>query len=397
MHTLDHIAGWTDSRCWTTSSLEVDTERLWESNLYDPQWVGINAFSGIFGVLTAYGLSVVLLNAVTMALDLNDAIHCRLHSKSKGFALYIEHLQALKSGRVTPKRPHSESTVRCAVRLYRENGGWILSVFFSESIEIGIQSVSLLFYNGFNPFHSERVPLALKPEAIRLFAALIATNCALTATLWLFHFHRRHRGGLLFRTMIVLSDQLSDILYTAFPLIALVIDDYALSDDIAVFLGQLTIEDTVLLLAAAFPLFLICNKSILLMVSTRNALRERAYARWKMLNDIVTADDDAKLVAAAKLHGFHIDQQTVARHRGELRNADGSLLATAFTSNSKQSPNGDDQATSIGSKLKAFLSTICALYIVYALWLTLKVNRHLDDAQSGSLVITYWLSQRATN
>lgn len=107
--------------------MEVDIERLWDRNLYDPQWVGIDAFFVILGVLAAYGLGVLLLNTVTVALDLIDAIHCRLHSKSKGFALYIEHLQALKSGRVTPQRPHSESTVRCAVRLYRENGGWILS------------------------------------------------------------------------------------------------------------------------------------------------------------------------------------------------------------------------------------------------------------------------------
>ena len=112
-------------------------------------------------------------------------------------------------------------------------------------------------------------------------------------------------------------------------------------------------------------LFLLCIKSIMLIKDMRTAQRDRAYRRWKFVNDITSEPDDEKLILYAKLHGItinHID--------AELYDADGSLKS-AFGHDLIN--DDDDTAIPMDTACKVSLSALCLLFIAYAA--TLSVLR----------------------
>ncbi len=135
-------------------------------------------------------------------------------------------------------------------------------------IELTVQCGAFLLYGGYNIFDEENVYLSLKPMFINLFAAFLAFNAMASGLLWLCYAAAPIQcNGLLFRLTIFAVDELADMMYTVFPLILVLNDDYNTTDDVLVLLGQLNVTSSGLVLLSAFtPLLFLCGKSLFLII-----------------------------------------------------------------------------------------------------------------------------------
>jgi len=361
--------GRTDDDCWTTRSLQVQSGRLWGGNSYTHSWSGINAYSVMFAVLAVFAVGSGGLNVYSMAVDAIDAAENRLHCKSKGYIDCVRHLQQTQSIFHFEKRP-IVVLLNSMKRTYRRLNGWIASVFVSETLEIILQSQALLLHNGYRLF-SDGEYLANKPDAILLFAVLISANCLIVASLWLLYLHcGPKRKGLLFKTVIFCSDQMSDILYTVYPILVILMDEYTANTNVYVVLSQLSIDEPVLFLATAFPLFCLCTKCISLGRDMRSALRNQAYSRWKASHriDVDTVSnalevDPAKFSRMAKSYGVDAEERP-------------ETLEGALSVEKEM-----DDRVSVPCSVKVILSVICVLFVAYSVALFYSVSHHLGTAE----------------
>lgn len=279
---------------------------------------------------------------------------------------------------------------------------WIAGVLGSEIIEIILQSQALILYGGDSA-------LALRPEMVSLFASILALNCVLSALLWLFFLFAPRRCGnlLVFKIWIVCrfvvflkevsfehvtsshdvvasslhSDQVTDLLYTLFPLYVIVADDFNSADNVSVVLGQLNSGSALPFLSTAVPLFFLCTKSLLLAVESQRELRSKAYAQWLAIHNLTSCANDADTINLAKAHDVDLDIAALRHFNGELFDQNGQFRVALNSTNHQNGQNVDSaQRLSVG--LKAALSSICALFIVFAAVMLPTVHRHFDETET---------------
>eukprot|EP01084_Bolivina_argentea_P242428 406689_1 len=195
--------GWSTSndKCWTTRpvSLFVDEDNLWNKNNYTvkPNNKKANVVSVIFAFIALYALAIIVYNIVTIITDIINVKSDKLYTKSK---LYKEHLlqcaatnsKMIKSSK-KPTKQYKCIRVLGVVKEWfgvyfgSDTTGWILRSFTAEYVEIIIQTIALLLYNGYYVFDKDNkydVYLAYKSNFIVLFAWILSLNCFLCGILW---------------------------------------------------------------------------------------------------------------------------------------------------------------------------------------------------------------------
>ena len=168
----------------------------------------------------------------------------------------------------------------------QDTTGWIISKFIAEISEILLQSNALLFYNGydiFDPNRKNHIHQANKPHFIKLFAGIFAFNAFGSGILWfLYGMLPNYCYGLLFKRCLFFVDKFSDFLYTIFPFIILIEDDYnANTNNFLILLAQLNIQSPLSFLAVYFPLFLICCKFLMITITTTYKMRKMYFEEWR--------------------------------------------------------------------------------------------------------------------
>ena len=238
--------GHTDEPCWTTNQFDTNTGQLWYSNkyVYLPKNDTNTAFA-LFLVIALFCALVIVYDLIMIIMDIYWVANNKLHEKSKGYKRFIKKQQQ--------KQPKVDGCLqRMITRIstfWRLNIGtdttfWIIRSIISECLEFCIQSIALLLYNGYTfSIDENNVPLANKPEYIIGFAMIISFNAFGSGIVWLSYSLAHGKcHGLVFKLSIFFIDQASDLLYTIFPFIILLTDDYNQNTDTLLILGQLNID-----------------------------------------------------------------------------------------------------------------------------------------------------------
>eukprot|EP01084_Bolivina_argentea_P182215 314615_1 len=354
--------GYTQDECWTTKKYEINTERLWYGNYYKVRWnMDGMTRSVLLGFVVVYCAVVILYSLYSMSTDIWYATKNKLHEQSQLFRVQIANSSKTESS--TLSTYISKLTAYFAV----DTIGWILLMFFNEILEIILQSQALLLYNGYNIFdpNNERdVYLAIKPELIVFFAASISFNCFVCGILWILYFTApKCCYGLTFSLCIFFFDQFTDIIYSLFPLFTVVYDDYNTNRNVTVLLGQLNMDSTLTFVATFVPLFFLCNKCLLMLISSSKQLRNKYYNEWKLVQ--ILHDTDNK---KDKLHGYKIDIKSA-----EIYDSNGKMTASITS---------DKKSNHKCSKKVVALATISVLYIFYGIFLSIFVNDYINDSKT---------------
>ena len=175
---------------------------------------------------------------------------------------------------------------------------------------------------------------------------------------------------------------MSDLSYSLFPVIAILMDDYNdLGGGIGAILGMLNIDTFSIFLSTGFPLFIICIKSIVLARALRKEVRNRAYGRWKVLNGITDTIDDANIIRNGKLHGLTITHSTLKQARGEIYDA--------------VSQQSDIDTEHIPIHCKLPFSAVAVMYICFGVILRVTVPHYISNAKSecASIAESQWITE----
>eukprot|EP01084_Bolivina_argentea_P103894 186066_1 len=261
-----------------------------------------------------------------------------------------------------------------------DTNGWIIMLFFYEIVEIIIQSQALLVYNGYNVFdpnNANDIYLANKPEFIILFSLFLGFNCLLAGILWLFYVcvgqicHGAH-----FKIYIFFVDQFCDLLYTLFPFMIILYDDYnnKNNNNILVLLGQLNTSSNVAFLSSFIPLFLLCNKCLLLTKNSINSLRTQCYNEWNIIQNIAKQSKDKDAVYVAKLHGHHLTDDT--HIKTEIFDDKGKLIINIH----KYHINNKSICFNCNKK-NILILFVSLLYILYGVGIIVFTNIFITDSQ----------------
>ena len=131
-----------------------------------------------------------------------------------------------------------------------DSGLWCAKKLAIEIFEIVVQTVALLYYNGYILLSSgDEVTLAYQPKYIKLFAIFLSMNCIFACIVWLFYALKPlicH--GFVFAVVLYTTDVIFDIFYTLFPLIVV----FQATPSILVALASLQTDDQ---LTNHLPLF----------------------------------------------------------------------------------------------------------------------------------------------
>ena len=243
---------------------------------------------------------------------------------------------------------------------------------------------------------NDDVHVASKPNVILLLAQLIAFNCFASGLLWMAFLSAPRRWrcckGVNFRMSIVSVDQISYLLYALFPLLSVVLDSYNRNtDDIRVILGQLSVDRIVPVLSTAVPLLFLCQKCLVLTINARSRLRNAFYCQWLSIQDIISSSNDQHTVILARAHGIDLDEETLRAVQGEIFDSEGKLISSVLTRNRARD---DDAIGTVPTALKALLSFLSAMYIVFAVVLLVLVTGHFSKSHEycNSIVESKYVS-----
>ena len=122
-----------------------------------------------------------------------------------------------------------------------DSGLWCSKKLLTEIFEIFVQTIALLYYNGYIVLGSDdEVALAHEPKYIKLFAIFLSMNCLCSCIIWLFYaFKPLICHGFVFAIVLYTTDVIFDMFYTLFPLIVV----FESRPDIMVALASLQTDD----------------------------------------------------------------------------------------------------------------------------------------------------------
>ena len=354
-------------------------------------------------MLSTYTLAILLYGLATLIIDIVNLSRDTLHRMSSRYAPYMR-----RADNSSPKRS-SQCASRCnrlkenLVAFYfkylvADTTGWIVLKFFGEILEFAVQSQAWYVYNGSSMFDDE-VHLANKPDIIIVFAFILAFNCFGSGILWMIYaLMSKSCYGLIFKRAIFFSDKFSDLLYTLFPFYVVFADDYnANTDEILVMLGQLNAGSTSAFLAAFTPLFLLCNKTLLIMISTTNTHRDVSFSEWKALRELSLTPCTPMATMKAQDAGIYCRPPT------EMYDADGKLtisMTTATKSYDKSwiDKNDYNHPECIRILKQSMLSTIALAFIGFGIFVAASSVAWVQssEAHCNSVMESTWFDSNGT-
>eukprot|EP01083_Nonionella_stella_P268263 906789_1 len=376
--------GYTEDECYTTSKYQINTDKLWNNNWYKVHWeLQTNAFCIWFGLMACYCLFITVYIVYTMVGDVVYTARDTLHTKSILYRFYI-------ANQSTTRNKKKESIVLRRIRQIKvvydrymsmDTVGWIVMMFVSECIEIILQSNALFLYNGYNIFGGvNSIYLANKSLFIVVFTCIISANCFGSGLLWFcYAIFPRSCGGLFFKLTLFFVDQWSDLFYSIFPLFIILMDDYNKNTrDPEVLLGLLNTDTNLAFIATLFPLFLLCNKCLVLAITSTKKLKDEYYTEWKTIEDLAKCPVSKTAAYQAKLHGFNVSTTSLDKNNGEMYDSNGKLLIHL-----QSNVSGNNQTSTANKQtVKTLLLCIVSLiYIGYGLFLLIFVNNHMQSSE----------------
>ena len=184
--------GHTEEACWTTKSMEWDTDQIWFSNHYVYRWRDPFVFNVKFLLYLLMSLFILIFavyDTRSMVSDFNALRNGKLHEKCPKFEQFELN---------TPSGPLEHETVSHRFhRIYNrietvywkycgyDTTGWVLSSILSGFLELFIQTRAILIYNGFDESIAFEKSLAMKPGYILLFSCILCLNAVATGLSWL--------------------------------------------------------------------------------------------------------------------------------------------------------------------------------------------------------------------
>eukprot|EP01083_Nonionella_stella_P228386 809465_1 len=391
--------GITNEPCWTTDTIDTNTDHLWYSNVYeahrttdtisDMNWKALT-----FGLLSVYFVCTILYNLGTLIHDIVYVSREKLHTTSKQYQYLTENQQNNVSPPKTDTWCHRkirDLTIWWREYMSDDTTAWILRGVISEMLELLIQTQALLLYGGYNmwdPHHSNDIYLANRPYFIVIFAAILAFNAFGSGVLWLsYALLNEHCHGLLFRVLLFCVDQFSDLLYTLFPFIIILFDDYNVNRrDIYVLLSQLNIESGAFI-SAFMPLFLLCTKSLMITRETKRHLADRYYEHWKLTYDISREKKDAQALYRAQLAGYKLNADALQNNNKEMYDSKGNIRLSVNRMTSKSNWIRSNVDRKVSFSKQCMLVFIALLYIVYGGGVLYYVTDHLQSASKHCQLI----------
>eukprot|EP01083_Nonionella_stella_P016728 46723_1 len=288
--------GQTNDACWSTKTIEINTDTIWLYNKYTPHWKGeVNAQCVLFGLLSLFLIAVILYIVITFVIDFNAMRANVLYMKS---SLYLENNtdKKLNTQKESVDANKSSSCTKQLHHYYQrhfgdDSTGWIFLKIVGELPEFVLQTQAMLLYGGhyvFDPHNTNDVYLANKPHFIIVFAAILSLNCIGSGIVWiLYALLPRYCYGTSFNGSIFFVDKMSDLLYTLFPLYVIIVDDYNRNtNNILVLLGQLHARSAVAFLATFVPLSMLCVKCLMLIISARTTLINESFEKWALKTQV---------------------------------------------------------------------------------------------------------------
>eukprot|EP01083_Nonionella_stella_P219053 784976_1 len=344
-----------------------------------------------FGWLTFYCLCIIVYNVYTVVTDYLHASRNELHKTSK---LYQYFMDNQKQTNTASQPPNIESCLRRAIRqlselwskyMANDTTGWIIGGVTSELLEITIQTHALFLYNGYNIWdpNNNHVYLANQSHFIVWFAVILAFNCLGSGLLWCgYALLAECCHGLLFRLFLFWVDEVSDLLYTIFPFMMILFDNYNRDKrNIRVLLAQLNTNSTTLAFISSFmPLFLLCSKSLFLIRSAQSELADSYYDDWKFVHDI-SKKDGTRVSYLAQLAGRNVDSKTLQANK-EIFDTKGNVALTMNKTITRrrnwiQSKTQD----TISRKKQCILIVLALVYIIYGVGVLSYVINHVRQAE----------------
>eukprot|EP01083_Nonionella_stella_P135456 412062_1 len=416
--------GITDEACWTTKTLETNTENLWDSNVYDVRMRRkyLNSQFIAFGclMLTCFCLIVYIL--CTLVADCVHVSRNDLHTISNLYQDFENQKQTKKASppkhencyswcvkHVSPQWQHLN--VWWLKLMASDTTGWIVKGLISELVEIVIQTNALLLYNGFNildPTNKDDIYLANRSNIVKIFAVILSFNLIGSGILWLSYACVPKRCyGLIFRVSLFFVDSCSDLFYTMFPFIIVMYDEYnanayytSFPGNYEVLLAQLNTQSQSIAIVSSFvPLFLLIVKSLSNARATREELVNKYYVFWKIILDISKQTDDKQAIYRAKLDGFNVNISSLQNNNKEIFK--GSKLDLQITKNKNRAnwvrnePSDHDTDNEHKghkwyelNRKQCVLVFIALAYIIYGVVLIPLVFDHLDIAQKHCQIIS---------
>eukprot|EP01083_Nonionella_stella_P195393 719810_1 len=397
--------GQTNEPCWTTKTLDTNTDPLWYSNVYiahpSAETRGVRYQSVLFGLLGVYCLCIIVYNVYTLVIDCRSASKNELHTRSRLYRYFIENQTQMNTA---SQPPHIDSWLRrkmfdlreCWLKyMVTDTTGWIIRGVLYEISEIIVQTNACALYNGYNmldPRNKEDIYLANQSQFITIFAVILSLNCFGSGLLWLcYSLLTEHCHGLLFKLLLFCVDEISDLFYTLFPFIVIFFDEY--NDrrdwDIYVFLAELnTSTAPVAFLSAFMPLWILCTKSLFIIRSSRRQLADRCYSRWKFLYDLTKQKDDQQAIYQAQLAGYQVNLAALQKNKKEIYSASGTLLFSLdkVVGQTNWIKSGIEEQISV--KRRCILIMISLIYIVYGIGVLWVVMHHLQHAKQYCAMIS---------
>eukprot|EP01084_Bolivina_argentea_P013130 24602_1 len=416
--------GHSTESCWTTKKIDINTDQLWYSNKYIHNWKQtVNAQCVLFGLLSIYLLVIIFYNTITLIIDIVYITKGRLHTKSVLYGKYMRSLK--KSAPKISNKPSSKKEAKFArnwskfTKCYwttyykyfvNDTFGWIILKFTSEFTEFILQSQALLLYNGYYLFdrnNENGVYLAEKPQFIIIFAAILFFNCFGSGFLWLLYaVLPKHCHGLLYKRSIFFIDKFSDLLYTFFPFYIAVMDDYNTNvDNVLVLLGQLNMDSTWVFLATFIPLLFLCNKSLIMIITTMGRMRNQYFRKWKAQTALSKHSSVNTAMQTAKSAGYNIDMNALP-DINEIYDANGMLMVNVNAISKTYQRNWIDRNDSYSIKkakyirpLKQTLLVLISLCLIgYSIFLLIFTIDHIHSSETvcGSVGESKYFSTNGT-
>ena len=202
---------------------KVDQTQLWftKSNSYDYTWdvlPNLGRFFGFFLICIIFFISIII-----YLLKLIADVKAYRKRKLQGKAEYYGMGCLLRTQKNINKIINNNKIWKWYRKHFKVDSGlWCVKKISSEIFEVFIQTVALLYYNGYILFSSEsnQVTLAYRPKYIKLFTIFLSINCIFACIIWLFYaFKPLICHGFIFSLVLYSMDVIFDFFYTLFPLI----------------------------------------------------------------------------------------------------------------------------------------------------------------------------------
>eukprot|EP01084_Bolivina_argentea_P138239 243416_1 len=229
---LNNFTGGTNEGCWSSKGININNKVLFSSSNqpFDSKFnYSINNIikSSIFGVFA------LLLFVSFCYFHIFVFIRDTFRYYSGYYINYVPHLLELDRNSCSK---HKEKCLdskcgKCVERLFGEDRClWITQLILSEIIEISLQTIVCLKYNGMYivlninqlkiDINKGDFSLAEKREFVLLFAFIIGFNCMFTGFFWiLYTINNEKYHGKTFKNMLFVIDSMFDFLYVTFPFI----------------------------------------------------------------------------------------------------------------------------------------------------------------------------------